>query len=287
MTIGEYLQQQYTAGTAASYGREIEIFLSGYPLAAVAVYSDLMAYVGQLRLRYSNGQTLNRIVCSIKAYYDYLCYTGKRSDHPARAIRLRDRRSRDVQLQDLFSVEELEGLLIRKERYTGLTSRNKVLMSLLIYQGLQAGEMAALWVQSFNLVAGTVYIKRTAVSNGRTLSLKPNQVLLIYSYLQEVRPQLLEGESSDALLIGLRGHPMAAADITKHVKRSYAGVFGSRVVNAQTIRQSVITNLLKQGHDISMVQQYAGHKYPSSTERYRQQQVDRLQAAVEAYHPMK
>ena len=49
------------------------------------------------------------------------------------------------------------------------------------------------------------------------------------------------------MLIGIRGGAMSGEDITKHIKRSFAALYPNRKVNAQTIRQSVITNLLKQG----------------------------------------
>ena len=56
-------------------------------------------------------------------------------------------------------------------------------------------------------------------------------------------------------------------------------------LSPQTIRQSVITNLLKQGHELRAVQVFAGHKYPGSTERYRQSPVEELKAAVLKCHP--
>jgi integrase/recombinase XerD len=225
-------------------------------------------------------------VCSIKAYYTYLCDSGQRADNPAGSIRLRDPRSRDIQLQDLFTMAELEVLLHRKERYGHLESRNKVLMSLLIYQALYPVEMEALSTGDINLESGTIHINATAKTHSRQLSLKPNQILLFYHYLREVRPRLLKDGTSDRLLIGQRGEPMSAEDITKHVKRIGKGGYGGRTMNAQTIRQSVIAQLLKQGHDLSVVQAFAGHKYPSTTERYRQSEIDTLKAAIEKYHPI-
>lgn len=287
MTLYEYLEKYYTPTTVESYHREIVIFLSSYTAAPMATYAELIGYLGVLRERYNNAATLNRILCSIKAYYDYLCCIGSRSDHPARSLLLRDQRSRDVQLQDLFTGEELEKLLDRKERYQALYYRNRVLMGLLIYQGLKPQEMALLSVTDINLEAGSIYIKSTHTTNSRTLSLKPGQILLLHNWLQQVRPQLLKGADSDALLIGHRSRPMSADDIVKHVIRSYKNAYPERAVTAQAIRGSVIANLLAQGHDISVVQQFAGHKYPSSTERYKQSQVETLKAAIEQYHPMK
>jgi integrase/recombinase XerD len=286
MKLKDYLQVHYTQKTVKAYLYEIDNYLAGYPAAATAVYTDVMNYIGALRTRYGNPSTLNRILCSLKAYYDFLCYSEVRSDNPAKSIRLRDQRSRDVQLQDLFMMDELEGLLHRPERYGNLESRNKVLMSLLIYQAPYPGELEALRVEDIHLEAGTVRIRATAQTNGRELSLKPSQILLFYTYIREIRPRLLKDRTSDRLLIGQRGEPMTAEDMTKHVKRSFTGLYPGRTVNAQTIRQSVIAELLKQGHDLSLVQAFAGHKYPSSTERYRQSEIETLKTAVQKYHPI-
>jgi integrase/recombinase XerD len=63
-------------------------------------------------------------------------------------------------------------------------------------------------------------------------------------------------------------------------------MYPGRTVSPGTIRQSVIANLLKAGHDISVVQLFAGHLLTGSTQRYQQSGVDTLQAAVEQYHPL-
>jgi integrase/recombinase XerD len=284
--IDEYLKQHYSPDTAKAYKREIEIYLSNYPTASTANYKDITNYIGLLRSRYSKASTLSRILSSIKVYYDYLCSEGIRNDNPTKAIKLRDKQSRDIQLQDLFTTEELEILLNRKERYTNLDYRNKVLSSLLIYQALHPREIESLLIENINLDKGSIYIKATYKTNSRTLQLKPNQILLFHQYINEIRPKLLNGNSSNCLLIGIRSEPMSGEDITKHIKRSFKELYPNRKVNAQTIRQSVIANLLKQGHDLSLVQNFAGHKYPSTTEKYKQSEIETLKAAVNKYHPI-
>ncbi len=296
MNIETYLKMHYSTSTSKAYKREIDIYLSNYPTAEKANYKDLTNYIGLLRKRYSKASTIGRIVSSLKVYYDYLCFCGVRNDNPTKAIKLRDKQSRDIQLQDLFTTEELEILLNRKERYTNLDYRNKVLSSLLIYQALHPGEIENILVENIDLNTGSIYIKPTFKTNSRTLQLKPNQILLFHQYINEIRPKLLgsnlppsgelKGATSNSLLIGIRGGAMSGEDITKHIKRSFKELYPNRKVNAQTIRQSVITNLLKQGHDLSLVQAFAGHKTPSTTERYKQSEIETLQAAVNKYHPL-
>ncbi|MFN3405815.1 MAG: tyrosine-type recombinase/integrase [Cytophagaceae bacterium] len=286
MKLEDYLQERYTEKTAEAYRREIEAYLQSFPKARTAVYQDITAYLGTLRKRYDNPATVNRILCSIKAYYDFLNYSGKRKDNPARSIYLRDKTSRDIQLQDLFTEKELESLLERKERFTLLTYRNRVLTSLLIYQALLPTELENLTVNEINLDQGTIYIKGTSKTNARELPLKPTQIMLLHQYINEIRHKLLKGSLDQSLLIGSRGEPMKAEDITKHVKRSFRNKFKGRNVNVTTIRQSVITNLLKAGNDLRVVQVFAGHKYPSTTEKYKQTNVEALQMAINQHHPI-
>jgi len=289
MSLEEYMQGLYTPDTVRAYAREISIFLSNCKQADRALYKDLVEYIGSLRERYSNGRTINRILCSIKVYYDFLSNTGQRLDNPAKSIRLRDRSGRSVQLQDLFTPEELEGLLYRKERYSKHGYRNKVLMSLLVYQGLHPTEIEQVTLSDINLQQGSIYIKPTAKSNSRELQLKPSQVMLFYQYINEVRPKLLKNKKDDGqeLLLGTMGNPMPSEDITKHVSKSYKDRLPGRKINATTIRQSVICNLLKQGHDLRVVQCFAGHKYASTTEQYKQTNVEQLKQAINLYHPVK
>jgi integrase/recombinase XerD len=88
------------------------------------------------------------------------------------------------------------------------------------------------------------------------------------------------------LLISHRGNPETVSRLVSHVKRM-KHKFTGRTLNMQTIRQSVITNLLKSGHDLRVVQVFAGHKYPSTTEKYKQTSVEALQEQIKKYHPMK
>jgi integrase/recombinase XerD len=283
-----YLKKHYTKKTIKAYCREIEIFIANNPNCKTYTYADLVNYIGVLRKRYTSRNTLNRILSSIKVYYSYLCFKQERRDNPTKSIKLRDKQNRDIQLQDLFTTEELEKLLTAKtERFINLDYRNKVLISLLIYQALKPNEIEALQVDDINLEQATIYIKSSIKSNSRTLGLKATQIILFKNYIDDIRLKLLRENESNLFMIGQRKTPMVAEDITKHIKRSYGKYYAPRNVNAQTIRQSVITNLLKKNNDLRFVQAFAGHKTPSTTEKYKQSNVTQLKLALETHHPFK
>ena len=279
----QYIKERNAPSTAKRYLREIDLFFSSVENPSAANYSKIMNYLGKLRAKKQSGG----IACSlhgIKKYYSYLVATGQRKDNPTKSIKLRDKRSKDIQLQDLFKPTELEQLLDRKERYPILKNRNQIIISLLIYQGLTNGEITNLELENINLEEGTIYIKQGRKTNSRSLKLTGQQVFWLMNYIREDRPKLLK-TTTQKLIISKTGRAETGEGIC-YVVETQKHLFPDRKLNAKTIRQSVITNLLKEGKDLRIVQAFAGHKYPSTTERYKQTQVEELKTQILKYHPL-
>lgn len=285
--LKNYLSGTHTTETVKIYLRDIRLFLDymGKEKAFAATYRDIMQYVGHLRRKYQNPRTISRMLYGVKAFYRWLLHSGQRNDHPCRYFTLKDAKTQDIQLQDLFTSAELEQLMERKERYESIRIRNRVIISLLIYQALRLKEVVQLKRQDIDLEAGTVHTRGMAKTLSRTLKMKPGQVMLFYRYIHEIKPKTIK-EDTDRLLLNIRGKPITAEDIG-YLLETFRHLFPERNLNAKTIRQSVITNLLKEGKDLRIVQVFAGHKKTSSTERYRQTGIEELKAAIQKYHPLK
>lgn len=287
MDLRTYLERKYSPATVKVYHFEIEHYLAwmGAEVAPRATYSEVLQYLEYLRSRYDNPATLNRILATIKQYYQYLIDTGQREDHPCASIRIRDRGRQDVQLQDLLSKAESKLLLIRKERYEVLTLRNQVIMSLLVYQALLSGDICRLTLQDVDTTAGTIFIKAGGKTNERTLPLKAEQILLLHRYINEIRPQLIKQETN-ALIITSRGTPERGEGI-HYLVTTFRKLVPNKRLTTVTIRQSVIALMLKAGTDLRIVQTFAGHTKPSTTERYRVDHLEELREAVAKYHPLR
>ena len=294
MNLEKYLQQRHTKGTAERYYRDILNYLGAITQekAQTATYSDIMNYIGTLRKKYSNPETIKVIIHAIKKYYYWLNHTGQRKSHPCRNLKLREKANRDIQLQDLFKAEELELLMERKERYKDVKTKNQVIISLLIYQGLTRHDIVNLTLKNIDLEEGTIYIKADTKTNSRTLKLKPKQIMLFYKYINETRPKLCKGAmpcvsiEHAPLILTKSGTPEKGEGISYLLETS-KNLFSNRKLNTKTVRQSVIANLLKSRHDLRLVQVFAGHKYPGSTERYRQTGIEELKAGIQKYQPLK
>ena len=283
MTVENYLYKKYKSTTAKAYARDIKKYLERHPRAKTARYSDIINYLEYQRRKQSPG-SLSRILQSIKKYYNYLIATDQREDHPCEKLKIKDHYRKDVQLQDLFSEKELERLLEIKSRYKILKKRNQLMLSLLIYQGLTSGELVRLEIKDLDLERGTIYIKSSHRQNARTLKLRSNQILIAHQYINEDRVKLLKVETEN-LVITKRGSEEKGEGISYLVSRMQIK-FPNRNLNPKTIRQSVIRNKLKGGGELRSVQVFAGHKYPSSTERYRQNNIEELRSAIRKHHPL-
>jgi integrase/recombinase XerD len=284
--LQNYLLEKYSPLTVKIYQLDIRRYISymGEERAGKANYRDIMEYVDYLRKRYHNPGTINRMLYGVKAWYFYLISTGTRNDHPCRHLMLKDARGADIQLQDLFTWVEMERLMQRKERFEAARLRNRVIISLLIYQGLRLTEITMLRTGDIDLEAGTVFIRAMPRAMARTLKLRTNQIMLFYNYIHEIRPKLLR-TGTDRLVLTLRGSAENGEGIN-YLIETFKPMFPERNLNARTIRQSVITNMLKEGKDLRVVQVFAGHKKISSTEKYRQSGLEELQRAIEKYHPL-
>jgi len=289
-TLTNYLSSKIAPSSLKRYQRELDIYFLQMNKKGIipeqATYTQIMDYLRYLRKKIKSGK-INCSLYALKHYYSYLLSEGIRADHPCKSITLRDKPSKDIQLQDLFTTAELSLLLERKERYVLLRNRNRIIVSLLIYQGLTSGEITRLAVASINLEQGTIQISEARKTNGRTLKLESKQIYWLMCYLQEDRQQLLQGNKSHQLLIShIGGRPLTVEGISSLID-TLKYHYPNKQLNAKTIRQSVIANLLKSGADLRVVQAFAGHKYPSTTERYKQTEVEELKNQILKYHPLR
>ncbi|TRX00122.1 tyrosine-type recombinase/integrase [Flavobacterium gawalongense] len=276
-----YLEQNLQKSTVKNYLYEINKFTLLNRNTETYDYKKVMEYVEIIRKNYEPASII-RILSALKKYYDYLVNTGIRKDNPARAIQLRDIKKKPIQLQDLFTENELQKLLEpRKERYPLLAKRNQIIMGLLVNQALKIGEITQIKTTDINLEKAQINITGTTQTNNRILPLKAEQILLFYNYLEYKK------DNSNVFLINKLGSKITGEDINYLISTyQKSRNFGGKKLTSITIRQSVITNLLTKGNDLRMVQEFSGHKYLDTTEKYKQTGIKALQNAIEKHHPI-
>lgn len=288
MELKQYLAERFTKRTAHCYDLMIAHYCKVVVSAPQARYKDVVDYLQALRHKGLQPRTVMSYLAAVKAYYDFLKATGRRESHPCKHLRLKDKLDHRVQVEKLFSSTELEFLLneeTEETRYNkGLIVRDKVILTLLVYQGLTTKNITGLEVEDLNLEQATVYIRKNNTLDARTLELHPKQIMLLNKYLGEQRMKL-NRNGSTKLILTRRGNVETGCAI-KGIIGQYKHFYPDRALTAHAIRKSVIANLLKSGRDIRLVQVFAGHRSPMATERYQQTGLEELTAAVMKFHPL-
>lgn len=285
-TIEQFLLQQYSSQTVKTYLFNINHFLKLNPKAKRYKYQNILDYMEEISKKQSNPKYRVVILSAIKKYYDYLVINGYRNDHPCKLLNIKVKHNEPIQVQDLFSSEELLLLLKRENRYQYIDTRNAVVLSLLIYQGLTSEEIISLKVKDIDLDNGTVYIKSSTNLNRRTLELVNRQMIVFSKYINEARPKLLRWDS-DKLVLSKLGKPIADVSSIKSIVEPLKDLFPDKKLCPQTIRMSVICNWLNEKkYPLEHVQELAGHKWPSTTEKYIKANSEQQRELINRFFPM-
>lgn len=295
MTLKVYLQKQYSLTAINGYHNMINRFLLALGgKAETAGYTEILDYIGLLRAsRNAAGQALHpkslrNNLFAIKIYYNYLIQTGQRTDHPCRFLYLKDQINRAIPVEALYPKEVLEKLYEQwRSKSEVHQSRDKIIISLLLYQALLVLEIVQIQTGDINLETGIIKIKGNRKNKGRTLNLKPHQILLFYKYLKEeykiYRSKQKPGKRQDYFLLSGEGLPLQSVSINRIIN---AGKDKQNKLLPLKIRQSVIAHLLKENNDTRLVQEFAGHRRAGSTEAYKQTGLEELKLAIDKLHPL-
>lgn len=282
MKLEEYLEQNYKTKNLKTLIKRFTDYQNGKE--KIATLKEILDYINYLRKQNLNPKTLRNNLFAIKIYYKYLIEIGQRNDHPCLKLNLKDKVNRSIATEKLYSKEELENLLeSHNPKDKNVKTRNLVMISLLINQALLVNEITELKLKDINLETAEISIQKGGKTNARKLPLKANQIILFQKYLEE-RKNLLNHtkKESEYFVLSKFGTSLNPHGISRLINEDKPK---NERIQPLKIRQSVIANLLKSGNDLRVVQIFIGHRRSSSTEEYKQTDLEILHNAVNTYHP--
>ena len=266
-------------------------------------YNDVMAFIQSCNQRGNERQTIQQYVVAIRHYYSHLIYEGDMNDNPASNIEIKGIKRR--KLHDTLNSEELEQLyksypaeLEQKKKSPPqqlnqlARKRTKVMLGLLIYQGIRVDELAELETTDLKLREGKIIIKGKRRTNERTMKLEGFQTIDLMDYINGTRKALLQisqRETAKLFFSKDKGNHVSNMmhSLMKSLKQHNPENIGAgtKIKSIKQIRASVITNWLQQ-YNLRQVQYMAGHRYVSSTEAYYANDIAELQDEIFKHHPI-
>jgi integrase/recombinase XerD len=141
MTFKEYLEQKrFTAATVKTYTIYIQTFtdwLAAEQLDAGAfTYNELLDFIQYLQGHGKSRKTIQHLLGIVRHYCNYLTIEKERSDNPAAGVFMKGIIRRLP--SNLLSSEEMEDLYRQYSIQLNVPLASKVILGLLIYQGLAA-----------------------------------------------------------------------------------------------------------------------------------------------------
>lgn len=254
-------------------------------------YQDLLGFMRTCSQKGISQRTIQHYLNTVKHFYDHLEEEGRVTNNPTTGIEVKG-----VKRQVLYHILEPHELHQLYNQYPSETlkdRRNKVMLGLLVYQGIRTEELARMTTKEVKLREGKLDVLGSRKNNGRLMQLESHQVMDMYDYMLHVRPEILtmkpkrksqRKQETEQLFIGEGGNCYSLSNFMTQLMIKVRKINPS-VQNAKQIRASVITKWVKM-YNLRKAQYLAGHRYISTTEGYLQNDLEGLKEEVQQFHPL-
>lgn len=263
-----------------------------------ASYNDIMAYVSYCKNNNNKQRSIQHKLILINHYYKHLVVDGVLEENPASNIEIKGIKRRI--LHDTLTSEELEQIyrsykteneIKEKKNMPPQTianmakRRNKMILGLLVYQGLRTEEAGKLELQDLKLREGKIFISGSRRTEERTLKLESHQIIDLLDYSNTTRKEILEIRKTQSNKLFPNAGTSENFNLIMIKLMKTLRSENPKVKNAKQLRTSVIANWLKT-HNLRKTQHMAGHRFVSSTEAYQLNNLDDLTEDITKYHPI-
>lgn len=270
--------------TLSSYLRDVRQFSDWITDRSVdltqVIRDDVMKYASFLEKKGKSNATVVRSVASLKSFYQYLLSIRAVSVNPAKGFSP----SRvERKLPAILSGKEVDLFLEQPDPSEPKGCRDKAMLEVLYATGIRVSELICLNVQDVNLSVG--FIRCVGKQKERIVPLYRTAIKALSTYINEVRPQLLDTPEEMALFVNMSGERMSRQGFWKIVKYYQEKAEIKKEITPHTLRHSFAAHLLENGADLKSIQEMLGHADISSTQIYAQVVNQKLRDVYAKAHP--
>lgn len=185
----------------------------------------------------------------------------------------------------IIDEESLEAIYRETKANTLVQKRDRCMLGMVVFLGLQRSEMAVLEMEDLDLEQGRVYVPATQSTNERYINLHPKQMMHLTQYLYDIRGRLLQdfkittnrlffscGEASN-----MEG---TSARMLKRIKTQF-----HYIRDFKQLKQSRMAIWVKE-YGLRQAQYLGGYRYVTSVQRYDFKSIDNLQQKLLYSHPL-
>lgn len=296
--------KNHAQSTQKSYLKYVELFLNWYNQDPInCTKKDILDYLAYLK-KHTRQQNISRrsSLTALNHYFNALMQAETINHNPAQRIKMRGTNKKH--LYKIYTPDELTGLAdnfyhvfisgfddsymkypAKKQKSFLSRHRNYTMLTFLLFQGLPTAELSQIKLNDIDLQKA-----RLTLNNGETirnLPINATQMGAIISYINQIRPQLLDfcGIETHRLFFSLsaRQHDKTFSSPLRKLTKQVKSIDRNFVNFAQT-RTSVITYWI-QTEGLRKAQYLAGHRNIVSTEMYLPNDLNELINDIQRFNP--
>jgi len=224
--------------------------------------------------------------CYLVALRAFLRYFSDRDIEslPADKVNLPKDAKKENQIKFL-NLEQIEDLLLAPNTSTKTGLRNRAILETLFSTGLRVSELVSLDRKQLASIDNKEYLELNVVGKGE----KPRTVYFSERALSWLK-KYLESRTDDKepLFVNYRGKQpltrLTARSVERIVKKAAIKAGVPIFTTPHTLRHSMATDLLTQGVDLRLIQEFLGHKSITSTQIYTHVTSKHLRDVHKKYH---
>lgn len=223
-----------------------------------------------------------RIISGLRSFFDFLVFEDYRTSNPTDLL---ETPKIGLKLPDTLSEEDINELINAVDLSHPQGERNRTILETLYSCGLRVSELITLKISDLFFEEGFIQVIGKG-NKQRFVPIHNNAQKYISIYIQEVRTQIQPKKGyEDTLFLNRRGSGLTRQMIFIILKNLAKKIGLNKKISPHTLRHSFATHLLKNGVDLSVIQQLLGHESITTTEVYVHLDKSYLKNVLEKYHP--
>lgn len=245
---------------------------------------DLEAWIADLRDGGLAIRSVQRLLSSVRGFYDWLARSDEAGAHPASGYQLKRVRQDLPQVLDVDLVQQLlDAPAPADAEAARLWRRDRAILELFYSSGLRLAELAGLRLGDLDLQAGLV----TVTGKGRKTRVLPVGRMArqaIQDWLA-LRPEFARHGGEPWLFLSQRGTRLSERAIQQRLVHQAARVGLDQRLYPHLLRHSFASHLLESSHDLRAVQELLGHSDIRATQIYTHLDFQHLASVYDNAHP--
>lgn len=245
---------------------------------------DIRAYLAYMRDYGYAPDTIRDRYNGLNTLFNFLCEDGVLVQNPMKPVKKPKLPKIPART---FTTTEIQKLLSYYNEKTFTSLRNKCILYILYGCGLRRAELLGLTMFSIHLDEGVM----TIIGKGnkqRIIPITPLLEKIMRKYMKARTERLLDlGVETSAFLIGQWGKPLTVGGLRQVFTDLKEGTgIGGRKFSPHTMRHSFCKNLLLNGCNLFLAQEYMGHSDISSTKIYSNFSEQEKKQAMKQFSPI-